>query len=108
MKKLITELQDNTHSWPFVEPVAGVPDYYEVIKNPMGEVVFNTDLRTLSENIENNKYNTLDEFKNDVNLIWTNCRTYNEDGSTYVKCANKLEKWFKERCKILQIEMAIS
>lgn len=78
MKKLLSELQENTHSWPFVEPVAGVADYYDVIKNPM-------DLRTLNENIDANKYNSVLEFKNDVDLIWINCRTYNEDGSTYVK-----------------------
>ncbi|KAJ3270465.1 histone acetyltransferase [Terramyces sp. JEL0728] len=78
MKKLLDELHENTHSWPFVEPVAGVPDYYDIIKSPM-------DLRTLNDNIEANKYNTLDEFTADVNLIWNNCRTYNQDGSTYVK-----------------------
>ncbi|KAI8901151.1 hypothetical protein BC833DRAFT_536072 [Globomyces pollinis-pini] len=100
MKKLLDELHESTHSWPFVEPVAGVPDYYDVIKNPM-------DLRTLAENIESNKYQTVEEFTNDVNLIWTNCRLYNQDGSTYVKCASKLEKWFKERFKILQIEMRV-
>lgn len=44
MKKLLDEMhvkfvfiQDNTHSWPFVEPVAGVANYYDVIKNPMGK-----------------------------------------------------------------------
>ena len=100
MKKIVQQMGENTHSWPFVEPVAGVPDYYLVIKQPM-------DLRTIDENIEAGKYNTLKEFKDDISLIWTNCRLYNEDGSTYVKCANKLEKWYKEKSKILQIEMAI-
>lgn len=38
MKKLLAELQENTHSWPFVEPVAGVADYYDIIKNPMGKI----------------------------------------------------------------------
>jgi histone acetyltransferase len=39
MKKILTEMHENTHSWPFVEPVAGVADYYEVIKNPMGILI---------------------------------------------------------------------
>jgi histone acetyltransferase len=106
MQKVLAEMHENTHSWPFVEPVAGVADYYDVIKNPM-------DLRTMGENLEANKYNTVEEFVNDINLIWNNCRIYNQDGSTYVKwyymltSANKLEKWFKERFKILRIEMGI-
>ena len=100
MKKIVEQMLECTHSWPFVEPVAGVPDYYLVIKQPM-------DLRTLDENIDQGKYSLLKEFKEDVALIWGNCRLYNEDGSTYVKCANKLEKYFKEKSKILEIEMAI-
>jgi histone acetyltransferase len=65
-------------------------------------------------NIEANKYNNVDDFVSDVELIWINCRTYNQDGSTYVKwyikidsSANKLEKFFKEKMKILKIEMGI-
>ncbi|KAI8910384.1 Bromodomain-containing protein [Gorgonomyces haynaldii] len=100
MKKVVSELQDNNNSWPFAAPVSGVQDYYDVIKEPM-------DLKTLDENVEADKYQTSDQFYKDVNLIFTNCRTYNADGSAYVKCANRLEKWFKERYKILKIEMAI-
>lgn len=87
MKKIIAELQENTHSWPFVEPVAGVADYYNIIKNPMGyfSVGLSLDLRTLDENVESNKYISVNEFGNDVDLIWINCRIYNQDGSTYVK-----------------------
>jgi histone acetyltransferase len=42
MKKVVAELQveeltkENSNAWPFIEPVSGVPDYYDVIKNPMG------------------------------------------------------------------------
>jgi histone acetyltransferase len=41
MKRIIQEMQDSTHSWPFVEPVAGVPDYYDIIRNPMGFYIVN-------------------------------------------------------------------
>ncbi len=37
MKKIVTEMQENNSAWPFLVPVSGVPDYYTVIKEPMGE-----------------------------------------------------------------------
>jgi hypothetical protein len=38
MKKLIEEMHENSNSWPFIKPVSGVQDYYDVIKYPMGTV----------------------------------------------------------------------
>ena len=35
LKKMVTEAKNHESSWPFAEPVAGVPDYYDVIKDPM-------------------------------------------------------------------------
>ena len=69
--------------------------------------ILSLDLTTLDANVETDKYDTVDSFVDDVNLIWGNCRIYNQDGSNYVKCANKLEKFFKERLKILRIEMKV-
>ena len=40
MRALITEMQSFREAWPFVEPVSGVPDYYEIIKEPMGKAGF--------------------------------------------------------------------
>ena len=37
MKKIVTEMQEHNSAWPFLVPVSGVPDYYTVIKEPMGE-----------------------------------------------------------------------
>jgi histone acetyltransferase len=36
LKKVVAEAMNHAHSWPFLNPVAGVPDYYDVIKSPMG------------------------------------------------------------------------
>ena len=87
-------LKENPSAWPFVEPVSGVADYYDIIKEPMGKslpfllllkllkcnVVVLLDLSTLSSCVENDEYKTLDEFVNDVNKIFNNCRMYNEEG----------------------------
>ncbi len=36
MNSLVAEMQGHQSAWPFAEPVTNVPDYYEVIKEPMG------------------------------------------------------------------------
>lgn len=40
-KNLITKVKNHKSSWPFLKPVdvKEVPDYYEVIKEPMGTIV---------------------------------------------------------------------
>ncbi|KAI9098211.1 hypothetical protein DFS34DRAFT_102839 [Phlyctochytrium arcticum] len=78
LSQLIGELRENQNAWPFTEPVSGVPDYYEIIKQPM-------DLRTLGEHLEEGKYNTVQEFENEFHLIVHNCKIYNDDHTQYVK-----------------------
>ena len=38
MGRLLSDLQSHPGAWAFIQPVSkeDVPDYYEVIKNPMG------------------------------------------------------------------------
>ena len=54
-------------------------------------------MKTLSDNVDDGQYTTMDEFKTDVQKIFDNCRTYNESTTPYYKCANKLEEYFNER-----------
>jgi histone acetyltransferase len=65
------------------------------------------DLRTLDEAVDEEKYVTVDAFAADASLIFFNCKLYNEDGTTYTKCAKALEKWFRERLKVLRIEAGL-
>lgn len=94
MQHLLTELQNNAASWPFATPVnkEEVPDYYEVIKEPM-------DLSTMEQKLENDHYSTMEEFVYDSKLIFKNCRSYNGENTTYFKNANKLEKFFNAKVK---------
>ena len=39
------------------------------------------DLGTLKKNLKNNKYKTVEEALNDIQLIWGNCKAYNAEGS---------------------------
>ncbi|KAJ1554523.1 histone acetyltransferase, partial [Cladochytrium tenue] len=75
MKTIVTEMQDNPNAWPFVEPVSGVADYYDIIKEPM-------DISTLTSCIENDEYKNIDVFVKETSKIFNNCRIYNEEGPT--------------------------
>ncbi|KAI3618622.1 histone gcn5 superfamily [Moniliophthora roreri] len=94
MEHLLRELQNHNQAWPFVEPVSTeeVPDYHNVIKNPM-------DFSTMEHKLDNNQYETVEDFVADTQLIYDNARFYNQEGSIYHKCANALEKFTKEQVK---------
>ncbi|KAJ3054090.1 histone acetyltransferase [Rhizophlyctis rosea] len=78
MRALTTEMQTYKDCWPFVEPVSGVADYYDIIKQPM-------DLRTMEGKVEEGEYATIDDFTKDMVLIFQNCRLYNAPDSTYFR-----------------------
>jgi histone acetyltransferase len=90
MKTIVTEMAENPSAWPFIKPVSGVADYYEIIKEPMGKkasncagcgkLISHTDISTLTSGVENDEYKTLDTFVTDTNKIFNNCRLYNEEG----------------------------
>ncbi|KAJ3040616.1 histone acetyltransferase [Rhizophlyctis rosea] len=100
MRHMMEDMKAYKDAWPFLEPVSGVPDYYEIIKEPM-------DLRTMETKMEEGAYTELDSFTKDMNLIFSNCKTYNADGTSYWKCAVKCEKYFKERLKEVKLEQGI-
>ncbi|KAJ6587080.1 hypothetical protein DFH09DRAFT_1142523 [Mycena vulgaris] len=92
MEKTMKELKEHSSAWPFVKPVIAeeVADYYDVIKEPM-------DFKTMTEKLEANLYTSVETFLDDAQLVFDNCRRYNPEGSTYVKHANKIEKFLKDR-----------
>ncbi|RCK59288.1 Histone acetyltransferase GCN5 [Candida viswanathii] len=94
MVTLFSEMQNHPSAWPFAVPVnkEEVPDYYEVIKEPM-------DLSTMELKLENDKYESFDQFLYDARLIYKNCRSYNGETTTYYKNANKLEKFMNNKIK---------
>ena len=94
IQKVFSVLENDPQSYDFLEPVDYITlnllDYPTIIKHPM-------DLGTAKKNLLNNKYPTFQDFLNDIDLIWKNCRTYNMQGSDIVKMANHLEKVFKRQ-----------
>lgn len=74
-----------------VDPVAdNVPDYYEVIKNPM-------DLTTIKNKLWSGAYTNGSEFEQDVRLIHKNCFEYwSEEDPMWKKCED-FEKHFNSQ-----------
>ncbi|KAF5354367.1 hypothetical protein D9758_010777 [Tetrapyrgos nigripes] len=78
---------DNHDAEAFLKPVlkAEVPDYYDVISNPM-------DFQTMLKKVKQRQYKSKKEFKDDLDLIWSNCFTYNaSENHPLRKCAQRLK-----------------
>ena len=79
---------------PFRAPVdwkaLGLYDYPQIIKKPM-------DLGTIKKNVTARKYTSIAEVAEDVRLVWTNCMTYNADGSDFFMLAKSLNKKWDEK-----------
>lgn len=94
--KIMDELIAREIADIFVEPVDpvldGCPDYFDVILNPM-------DLTTCKTKLEKNKYETLQEWKDDVNLIWSNAILFNGSESIIGIIAQELQDVFNEYTK---------
>eukprot|EP00825_Cyclidium_porcatum_P047959 TRINITY_DN7905_c0_g1_i2.p1 TRINITY_DN7905_c0_g1~~TRINITY_DN7905_c0_g1_i2.p1 ORF type:complete len:254 (+),score=72.23 TRINITY_DN7905_c0_g1_i2:93-854(+) len=96
LMQIIQTLIDHQDSLEFRTPVdyqgLGLSDYPQVIQYPM-------DLGTTKKKLSSNKYNTLEQCLDDVQMIWDNCKLYNAEGSWIYKIADKLEKYFKKLIK---------
>ena len=91
LEKVFEIIEKDPLAYDFLEPVdyiaLNILDYPKIITNPM-------DLGTVKKNLFAHKYLNFKEFIDDINLIWSNCRTYNLPGSDIVKMANHCEKLF--------------
>ncbi|KAJ7332923.1 hypothetical protein JRQ81_015103 [Phrynocephalus forsythii] len=78
-------LQEKDPAQIFAEPVnlREVPDYLEFISKPM-------DFSTMRQKLESHRYQTLDEFEEDFNLILTNCMRYNSKDTIFHRAAVRL------------------
>jgi hypothetical protein len=86
-------LYKNNSAWIFQEAVdpekLGIPDYYEIIKTPM-------DFQTIKNKLQNNNYLKMQEFLNDLQLVFDNCILYNgENSSVSMMCKNVKEEYKK-------------
>mmetsp|Transcript_85 Transcript_85/g.73 ORF Transcript_85/g.73 Transcript_85/m.73 type:complete len:252 (+) Transcript_85:10-765(+) len=102
LNHIIESIEGDQYSFIFLEPVdyigLGLTDYLDVVKKPM-------DLGTIKKKLKKGEYSVSQEAIDDLNLIWSNCKLYNLNGSdiylTAVHmekiCKKLLEKNFKEK-----------
>jgi ATP-dependent helicase STH1/SNF2 len=71
---------------PFIKlvPRTQYPDYYLIIKEPIA-------MENIQKKINRNEYQSPGEFLDDIRLLCSNARTYNEDGSVLFQDANDIE-----------------
>ena len=61
------------------------PDYYLVVTNPI-------DLKMIAMKIENQEYSTLDDMENDLLLMVSNAKKYNDPKSEIYKVTRERER----------------
>jgi histone acetyltransferase len=96
-RNIINKIKSNKNSWPFLKPVDSkeVPDYYEVIKDPM-------DIQTLEAHLEKGDYKQKAQFVKDVKKIFTNAKSYNKPFTIYHKYAKDIETMIEDDLKSLK------
>eukprot|EP01121_Diplochlamys_sp_Union-15-3_P019662 TRINITY_DN7471_c0_g1_i1.p1 TRINITY_DN7471_c0_g1~~TRINITY_DN7471_c0_g1_i1.p1 ORF type:complete len:658 (-),score=111.30 TRINITY_DN7471_c0_g1_i1:52-2025(-) len=106
-KKLLEELMAIPTASDFlypVDPVAlNLPDYKDIIKNPM-------DLSTVKKKLSGRKrngYKKLEDFSADVRLIFQNAMLYNQVDSEIWRTAERLKQHFESRYDELKTKLGI-
>ncbi|CAI9277158.1 unnamed protein product [Lactuca saligna] len=98
-ENLLKKLMSHQHGWVFNKPVdvvaLKIPDYFNVIKNPM-------DLGTIKEKLSSGKYTGPLEFVADIRLTFSNAMTYNPPGNDVHVMADVLHKFFELRWKPIE------
>jgi hypothetical protein len=75
-----------------VDPVRdNAPGYLDKVKRPM-------DLGTVFQNLKDDKYPTLERWKEDIGQIWKNATLYNGEDSLMDLLARELNDTFKRYC----------
>ncbi|KAL3945078.1 MAG: hypothetical protein SGBAC_000869 [Bacillariaceae sp.] len=97
---IVQQLIDDPYGWVFrdaVDPVVfGLPDYFEVVKNPM-------HLLLVKKKLENAVYTDMASFERDVKLVFENSILYNGEDSEVGQLAHTMmgvfEKEYQKVCE---------
>ena len=95
--ELLNEMVALPMSAPFREPVSEIeyPDYHRFVATPM-------DLSTVRESLHIGDYNSPEDFKKDIRLIFKNSEEFNTNPKSKVLgMTQKLEDWFNQRITTL-------
>uniref|UniRef100_A0A1B0AGK0 Bromodomain adjacent to zinc finger domain protein 1A n=1 Tax=Glossina pallidipes TaxID=7398 RepID=A0A1B0AGK0_GLOPL len=96
--ELLKKVMKDENAWPFLRPVsqAEVPDYYDIIKNPM-------DFAKVKSKLNMGSYQINEEVLKDIELIFNNCDEYNVKGNEIYQAGAALEKHVMKLCSQLNL-----
>ncbi|KAK6155266.1 hypothetical protein DH2020_009514 [Rehmannia glutinosa] len=104
-ENLLKKLMSQQYAWVFNKPVdvveLNIPDYFDVIKNPM-------DLGTVKSKLTSGKYSSPLDFLADVRLTFTNAKTYNPPGTDVHIMADTMSQFFELRWKAIEKKLVPS
>ena len=105
LEALVNKLEREPAAGCFLEPVdhegLGLTDYLLVVKKPM-------DLRTCKTLLRKGKYGSYGELFSDIELIWSNCKAYNTEGSDIYDLACQMEAAAKRAISQFNSKMLLS
>ncbi|CAO3608282.1 unnamed protein product [Cunninghamella blakesleeana] len=94
---ILAKTMESPHSFEFIRPVdpikQGIPQYYEIIKKPM-------DLGTIKSKLKNNQYLSVQQFDDDVHLMFNNCYKFNPPDTYVYNEAKQLEQVYSKQYKM--------
>eukprot|EP00039_Didymoeca_costata_P001312 m.51471 g.51471 ORF g.51471 m.51471 type:complete len:730 (+) comp10736_c0_seq3:86-2275(+) len=95
---LMKSLTKHKCATPFLKPVdpvlLGIPTYFDVIKTPM-------DFGTVKKKLAQGQYQKGQEALDDIKLVFTNCKTFNNPTDRVTKMAEEIEQFFERSLKKL-------
>ncbi|RDX51973.1 hypothetical protein OH76DRAFT_1400878 [Lentinus brumalis] len=95
LKKMLNQLISEPLSWVFREPVdpviLGIPTYFDIIPRKDAR-----DLKTIMQKLNQDKYDSIDAFEADLDLMIHNAITFNGAASEVGEFAVKLQNRYRE------------
>jgi hypothetical protein len=87
----LTKLEQDPEVAPFMElvPKSDYPDYYEFIESPIS-------IKEIRTKIQGSRYAEMDDFRQDMFLMFNNCKIYNQPGSVIYLIADRLSTEFSK------------
>ena len=100
---LLQKLYQCNHSTIFREPVNPelYPDYYVQITNPI-------HLRRISEIITSSGYSSLQQFDDDIQLLFSNCYLFNKPGTFGYVAGIEFQTYYNKITKVTIFNVAFS
>ncbi|GMR42122.1 hypothetical protein PMAYCL1PPCAC_12317 [Pristionchus mayeri] len=100
-RSILDELQELEGCEFFASPVDldEVPSYSLLIDKPM-------DLGTISEKVERGGYSDADDLFADVSLVFSNCKSFNEDDSEIGEAGIRISRFFAKRWRQLKYNLS--